>query len=86
MCIRDSSNTTEAGIAYTQGDSQFDQVPPNSFPAKLTRVLYERYTAFKGAADKGLVDVYKRQCVHSRSPEPMRHPGSCRCCPPGACR
>ena len=22
------SNTTEAGIAYTQGDSQFDQVPP----------------------------------------------------------
>ena len=49
------SNTTEAGIAYTQGDSQFDQVPPNSFPAKLTRVLYERYTAFKGAADKGLI-------------------------------
>lgn len=28
------SNTTEAGIAYTKGDSQFDQVPPNSFPAK----------------------------------------------------
>ena len=28
------SNTTEAGIAYTQGDSQFDQVPPNSFPGK----------------------------------------------------
>ena len=48
------SNTTEAGIAYTQGDSQFDQVPPNSFPAKLTRVLYERYKAFNGAADKGL--------------------------------
>ena len=49
------SNTTEAGIAYTQGDSEFDQVPPNSFPAKLTRVLYERYKAFNGAADKGLV-------------------------------
>ena len=49
------SNTTEAGIAYTKGDSQFDQVPPNSFPAKLTRVLYERYKAFNGAADKGLV-------------------------------
>ena len=49
------SNTTEAGIAYTQGDSQFDQVPPNSFPAKLTRVLFERYKAFNGAADKGLV-------------------------------
>ena len=41
------SNTTEAGIAYTQGDSAFDQVPPNSFPAKLTRVLYERYKAFQ---------------------------------------
>ena len=59
MCIRDSletvvSNTTEAGIAYTKGDSQFDQVPPNSFPAKLTRVLFERYKAFNGAADKGL--------------------------------
>ena len=49
------SNTTEAGIAYTQGDSAFDQVPPNSFPAKLTRVLFERYKAFNGAADKGLV-------------------------------
>ena len=40
------SNTTEAGIAYTRGDSEFDQVPPNSFPAKLTRVLYERYKAY----------------------------------------
>ena len=49
------SNTTEAGIAYTKGDSQFDQVPPISFPAKLTRVLFERYKAFNGAADKGLV-------------------------------
>lgn len=26
------SNTTEAGIAYTQGDSQFDQVPPTASP------------------------------------------------------
>ena len=50
-----ASNTTEAGIAYTKGDSEFDQVPPNSFPAKLTRVLYERYKAFNGAADKGLI-------------------------------
>ena len=50
-----ASNTTEAGIAYTKGDSAFDQVPPNSFPAKLTRVLYERYKAFNGAAGKGLI-------------------------------
>lgn len=36
-------NTTEAGIVYDP-DSAFDQVPPASFPAKLTRFLYERYT------------------------------------------
>ena len=44
------SNTTEAGIAYDP-DSAFDQVPPVSFPAKLTRVLYERFTAGR----KGIV-------------------------------
>ena len=44
------SNTTEAGIVYDEG-STFDQVPPNSFPAKLTVVLYERFKAGK----KGIV-------------------------------
>lgn len=48
------SNTTEAGIAYNAEDS-FDAVPPGTFPAKLTRFLYERYTAYEGAADKGLI-------------------------------
>ena len=38
------SNTTEAGIVHDT-ESTFDQVPPVSFPAKLTRVLYERFTA-----------------------------------------
>ncbi|MCR4706813.1 MAG: tagaturonate reductase [Clostridiales bacterium] len=38
------SNTTEAGIVH-DSESAFDQVPPNSFPAKLTRVLYERWNA-----------------------------------------
>ena len=38
------SNTTEAGIVH-ENESKFDQVPPISFPAKLTRVLYERYSA-----------------------------------------
>ena len=28
------SNTTEAGIAYTQGDSEFDQVPSQQLPRK----------------------------------------------------
>ena len=38
------SNTTEAGIVHDT-ESQFDQNPPISFPAKLTRVLFERFTA-----------------------------------------
>jgi len=38
------SNTTEAGIVH-DAESAFDQTPPVSFPAKLTRVLYERFTA-----------------------------------------
>ena len=38
------SNTTEAGIVHDT-ESAFDQTPPVSFPAKLTRVLYERYKA-----------------------------------------
>ena len=38
------SNTTEAGIVH-DSESAFDQTPPISFPAKLARVLYERYQA-----------------------------------------
>ena len=44
------SNTTEAGIVHDT-ESLFDQNPPVSFPAKLTRVLYERWKA----GQKGLV-------------------------------
>ena len=44
------SNTTEAGIVH-ESESKFDQAPPISFPAKLTRVLYERFTA----KQKGLI-------------------------------
>ena len=40
------SNTTEAGIVFEAGCS-FGDVPPSSFPAKLTRLLYERFTAFE---------------------------------------
>lgn len=36
------SNTTEAGISYYDGD-RFDDRPPVSYPAKLTRLLYERF-------------------------------------------
>ncbi|AJJ63204.1 tagaturonate reductase [Yersinia aldovae] len=48
------SNTTEAGIAWNEAD-QFSDAPPSSFPAKLTRLLFERFEHFDGAADKGWV-------------------------------
>ena len=48
------SNTTEAGIVYDDTD-RLDMTPPRSFPGKLTKFLYERYTHFNGAADKGLI-------------------------------
>ncbi len=48
------SNTTEAGIAFVASD-KLDDAPPSSFPAKLTRLLWERYVAFDGASDKGWV-------------------------------
>ncbi len=48
------SNTTEAGIVYDESDS-INLNPPKSYPGKLTKLLYERYKAFDGAPDKGLV-------------------------------
>ena len=47
------SNTTEAGISFDEED-KLEMEPPNSFPAKLTVLLHERYQHFNGAADKGL--------------------------------
>jgi len=48
------SNTTEAGIVFDAEDkSEFN--PPKTYPGKLTKFLYERYRAFDGAVDKGLV-------------------------------
>lgn len=40
------SNTTEAGIAYHEGDSLTDR-PPVSYPAKVTAFLYHRFKAGK---------------------------------------
>lgn len=48
------SNTTEAGIAYKEHVS-IEDAPPSSFPAKVTAFLYERFKAFNGAMDKGLL-------------------------------
>jgi len=48
------SNTTEAGIAFDENDT-LDMEPQNSFPGKVTALLYERFKAFEGASDKGLI-------------------------------
>ena len=48
------SNTTEAGLQYTEEDFSGGQAP-SSFPGKLTAVLYERFTAFGGSPESGLV-------------------------------
>lgn len=50
------SNTTEAGIAYVGGD-QLHDTPPSSYPAKLTRMLWERFNHFDGAQDKGWIII-----------------------------
>ncbi len=47
------SNTTEAGISYSDADKLTD-TPPASFPAKLGVWLYHRYKFFKGDASKGM--------------------------------
>ncbi len=48
------SNTTEAGIVYDESD-RLDMNPPESFPGKLTKFLYERFKAFSGDISKGLI-------------------------------
>ena len=50
------SNTTEAGISFDPED-KLESSPHNSFPAKLTALLYRRYRHFKGAQDKGLTII-----------------------------
>jgi tagaturonate reductase len=50
------SNTTEAGIAYNDKD-RFEDRPQSSFPGKLTRFLFERYSEFAGDKNKGLIII-----------------------------
>ena len=49
------SNTTEVGIQFADDDLKAS--PPVSFPGKLTAFLYERFTAFSGSAESGMVIV-----------------------------
>ncbi|MBQ6502968.1 MAG: tagaturonate reductase [Flexilinea sp.] len=48
------SNTTEAGIVYDESD-KFDSLPAASYPGRLVQFLYERWQAFSGDPDKGLI-------------------------------
>jgi tagaturonate reductase len=48
------SNTTESGIACSPED-RLEDAPPVSFPAKLTRFLYERFLTFGPSTGKGVV-------------------------------
>lgn len=50
------SNTTEAGIAFDEKDTDPSSLP-DSFPGKVTVLLHHRFNHFKGAADKGLVII-----------------------------
>ncbi len=50
------SNTTEVGIV-ADAESRRDDAPPKSFPAKLTRFLYERATAFEYETARGLTVI-----------------------------
>ena len=49
------SNTTEVGITLTEDDIRL--FPPHSFSGKLLAFLYERYKAFKGSKESGMVII-----------------------------
>jgi len=51
------SNTTEAGITYQECPKPSDTEPPQSFPAKVTALLYQRYNNFKGDPEKGFIFI-----------------------------
>ena len=50
------SNTTEVGIVLVE-DDKITGTPPVSFPGKLLAFLHERYKAFNGDVNKGMVIV-----------------------------
>lgn len=50
------SNTTEAGISFNDKDTN-PEILPDSFPAKVTQLLYTRFKYFKGSPDKGLAII-----------------------------
>ncbi|WP_316798803.1 tagaturonate reductase [Pedobacter frigidisoli] len=49
------SNTTEVGIV--KSEDKITDFPPQSFPGKLLAFLFERYKAFNGSEESGMVIV-----------------------------
>lgn len=64
------SNTTEAGIAFCESDN-FQDAPPSSYPAKLTRFLYERFEFFKGC-DESAVYILPVELIENNGTELCR--------------
>lgn len=50
------SNTTEIGLNYPN-KNDIDNFPPKSFPGKLLMFLQERFTAFNGSSEAGMVII-----------------------------
>ncbi len=48
------SNTTEAGIVFDPEDTSFETLP-NSFPGKLTALLYYRFLHYKGSNNDKII-------------------------------
>ena len=64
------SNTTEAGIAFDPED-RFERCPPDTFPGKLTKLLYQRYQHFDADPERGLVML---PCeLNEKNGERLRH-------------
>ena len=57
------SNTTEAGLVYVEEDVL--AAPPQSFPAKLTAFLYERFRTLGGTPESGLSIVPTELLIHN---------------------
>ncbi|MDR1827057.1 MAG: tagaturonate reductase, partial [Methylobacteriaceae bacterium] len=64
------SNTTEAGIAFDPRCSAAD-APPSSFPAKVTRLLMERFRLFGKEKGKGFI-VLSCELIDNNGKELLR--------------
>ena len=56
------SNTTESGISCSDEDDM-SGIPPVSFPAKLTKLLLERWTAFRGIHDQHGLSILPTELI-----------------------